>query len=170
MNIILTVSPILPLLIFLAEMAVVTLGTIRVIFIARGNKLLAPLLGFFEIVIWLFAIGQIMKHLNDVSCYVAFAAGFTLGNFLGIFIERKLAIGNLMVRIITPKNAHELIDALRSANYGLTSLDGQGAAGPVKMIFTVIQRRQLDQVVALIKRFDPKTFYSVDEIQSAEAG
>src|SRR6476660_5827736 len=90
----------LPLLIFVAEMFVVTLGTMRVISIARGMKLLAPMLGLLEIVIWLFAIGQIMKNLDDVSCYIAFAAGFTVGNFLGIVLETKLAMGNVLVRII----------------------------------------------------------------------
>ena len=74
----------MPLFIFLAEVCVVTLGTLRIIFVARGQKLLAPLLGFFEVFIWLLAISQIMQNLSDWSCFVAFALGFTLGNFLGI--------------------------------------------------------------------------------------
>jgi uncharacterized protein YebE (UPF0316 family) len=160
----------LPLLVFLAEMCVVTIGTIRVIFISRGRKLLAPLLGFFEVGIWLFAIGQIMKNLNDIGCYIGFAAGFTLGNFLGVFIETKLALGTLMVRIITHRDARELIDMLRAAQYGLTSIDALGATGPVKIIFTVIQRRQRTAIVELIRAFDPRTFYSVEEVQSAASG
>jgi uncharacterized protein YebE (UPF0316 family) len=159
--------PLLPLLIFLAEMSVVTLGTMRVIFISRGMKYLAPLLGSFEITIWLFAIGQIMKNLNDVNCYAAFAAGFTLGNFLGIFIEKRLAIGNVLVRIVTPRDAADLVASLKAAHFGLTCLNAEGATGPVKMIFTLIKRRELGQVEALIKRFDARTFYSVDEIQWA---
>src|ERR1044071_7902580 len=70
--------------IFLAEMCVVTIGTLRIIFVARGRKYLAPLLGFFEIMSWLFAIGQVMQNLDNPVCFLAFAAGFTLGNFLGI--------------------------------------------------------------------------------------
>jgi uncharacterized protein YebE (UPF0316 family) len=160
----------LVLLIFVAEMSVVTLGTIRVIFISRGMRFLAPVLGFFEITIWLFAIGQIMKNLNEISCYAAFAAGFTLGNFLGIFIEKRLALGNVLVRIVTPRDAAELVASLKAAHFGLTCLNAEGATGPVKMIFSLVKRRELPEVETLIKRFDPRTFYSVDEIQSAESG
>jgi len=71
--------PVLPLFIFAAEVCVVTLCTIRTIFVARGMKFLAPLLGFFEVSIWLFAIGAVMKNLNDIACYAAFAGGFPLG-------------------------------------------------------------------------------------------
>src|SRR5438045_1109329 len=79
----------LPLLVFFAELCVVTISTLRIIFISRGMKYLAPLLGFFEITIWLFAIGQVMQNLNDAGCFLGFASGFTLGNFLGVLIEKR---------------------------------------------------------------------------------
>ncbi len=104
----------LVLTIFLAEMCVVTLGTLRIIFVARGNRVLAPLLGFFEVLIWLFAISQVMKNLDSGACFLAFALGFTLGNFLGIVIEKKLALGMASVRIITSRPAATLMDQLRS--------------------------------------------------------
>ncbi|HXG10865.1 MAG TPA: DUF2179 domain-containing protein [Gemmataceae bacterium] len=160
----------LPVLIFLAEMCVVTLGTIRIIFVARGMKGLASGLGFFEVSTWLFAIGQIMQNLTDLSCYAAFAGGFTVGNFCGILIEKRLAIGTQVVRIITKKDAAGLIEGLRSAGYGVTSLEGRGATGPVQIVFTVIKRKQLADVVAIIKRFDPRAFYSIDDVQAAAAG
>jgi uncharacterized protein YebE (UPF0316 family) len=160
----------LPLLVFLAEMLVVTLGTIRIIFVSRGMKVLAPILGFFEVTLWLFAIGQIMQNLSDLGCYLAFAAGFCFGNYLGIHIEKRLAIGTLLVRIITNKEPNELVDGLKAAGYGLTTVDGQGVTGPVKIVLTVVKRKELDHVVTIIKGFDPTAFYSVDEIQSAEAG
>ena len=93
--------PILPLLIFFAELIVVTISTVRIIFVSRGRKYLAPVLGFFEITIWLFAIGQIMQNLSDLGCFVAFAGGFTVGNFLGVLIEQRLAIGHAVVRLVT---------------------------------------------------------------------
>src|SRR5208337_3794246 len=139
-------------------------------FVARGKRYLAPMLGFFEITIWLFAIGQIMQNLSDVWCYGAFAGGFTAGNFLGILVEKRLAIGSLIIRTITNKDATGLIDNLRSAKYGVTRLDGQGTTGPVQMIFTVIQRKELENVLAIIKRFDPRAFYSIDEVQAASQG
>lgn len=164
-------SPVLLLtLIFLAELCVVTLGTIRIIFISRGMRLLAPLLGFFEITTWLFAISQVMQNLSDPGCFIAFAAGFTIGNFFGILIEKKLAIGNVMVRIITRKDAGDLIESLRQADYGVTVIEGEGSTGPVKIVFTVIKRKDIPVVVGLIKQFNPKAFYSIDDLQSATEG
>ena len=88
-------QPVLPLLIFLAETSVLTLATLRTICIARGNRVRAAGLGFFEVSIWLFAVDQVMQHLSNLSCAAAFAAGFSLGNYLGVFIEQKLTTGNL---------------------------------------------------------------------------
>jgi uncharacterized protein YebE (UPF0316 family) len=160
----------LPISIFFAEMLVVTFGTIRIIFVSRGKRLLAPALGFFEITIWLFAIGQIMQNLTNLGCYVAFAGGFTVGNFLGILIESKLAIGNLVVRLITNKNTDELVSKLRRAGYGVTCIDGRGATGPVQIVLTVVARKQLANVLDLIQCFDTRAFYSVDDLQKACQG
>src|SRR5712692_7979401 len=128
--------PALPLLVFFAELCVVTLGTIRIIFVARGMKILAPFLWFFEVSIWLFAIGQIMQNLTDLGCYLAFAGGFTAGNYLGVLIEKKLAIGSVVVRVITPREVGELIVGLQAAEYGVTTIDAQGGTGPVKVVLT----------------------------------
>ena len=162
--------PWLVLFIFLAEMCVVTLCTLRTIFLAKGMRLLAPLLGFFEVSIWLFAIGQVMRNLGDVRCALAFAGGFTLGTFLGILIEQKLALGSVVVRTITNKDVGALVGALREAGYGVTCLAGEGVTGPVQMVFTVVPRRALPVVTSLLKAFDPGVFYSVDALQSAAAG
>jgi uncharacterized protein YebE (UPF0316 family) len=158
------------LLIFLAEMCVVTLATLRIIFIARGHKYLAPLLGFGEITIWLFAIGKTMQNLDDPACFLAFALGFTLGNLLGILIEKALAMGMASVRIITHRDAHDLIARLRAASFGVTCINGQGATGPVQIVLTVVKRRQLRAVVALIEAHHPNAFYAVDDLQTASEG
>jgi uncharacterized protein YebE (UPF0316 family) len=160
----------MPLLIFVAEMAVVTIGTVRIIAVSRGLKYLAPVLGFFEISIWLFAIGQVMRNLNDAPCYLAFAGGFTLGNYLGVLIDEKLALGSLVVRVITPRDATALRERLRAVGYGVTSLEGQGATGPVQVVLTVIPRRDLERVREIIRDFDPRAFYSVEDLQAAAAG
>jgi uncharacterized protein YebE (UPF0316 family) len=161
---------VLPLLVFAAETSVVTLATLRVIFIARGKKVPAALLGFFEVSIWLFAIGQVMQNLNSLGCCAAFAAGFSLGNYLGVLIEGKLALGNLVVQVTTTREVTPLIEALRSAGYGVTKLDGQGATGPVQVVFTVIERKHVANVAALIEHFDSKAFYSVNDLQAASEG
>src|SRR5260370_28578200 len=127
----------LPILVFFAELCVVTLCTLRIIFISRGNTLVAPILGFFEITTWLFAIGKVMQNLSDPGCFLGFAAGFTLGNLLGVLIEKRLALGNVVVRTITHKDVTNLVDSLRLAEFGVTSLDAQGTRGPVKLVFSV---------------------------------
>ena len=157
-------------MVFIAEVTVVTLSTIRIIFVARGMKGLASTLGFFEISIWLFAIGQITQNSSDVGCYLGFAAGFTLGNYLGIIIEKKLAIGMVVLRAISNRNVGTLVNQLKHAGFGVTSMDAEGAKGPVKIVFTVIKRKQLPHAVALVQAFDSNAFYSVDEIKEASAG
>ena len=160
----------LPIYIFLAEVCVVTISTMRTIFVARGMKFLAPLLGVFEVSIWLFAIGEVMKNLNDWHCSAAFAGGFTLGNFLGILLEEKLAMGSVGVRMITHMDAGELIDALRASDFGVTRIDAQGVLGPVHVIYTVIKRKNLQRVLTIARQFHPNVFYSVDDLHSAALG
>ena len=162
--------PWLPAFIFLAEMAVVTLSTLRTIFVTRGMKGLAPVLGFFEVTIWLFAVGEVMKNLSDFRCSLAFAGGFTLGNFLGILIEQRLALGSVVVRTITPRDTAPLVGWLREAGYGVTAVEGMGVSGAVQVVFTVVPRRELAGVLVILKRFDPEVFYTVDTLQAAAAG
>jgi len=160
----------IPLLIVLARIFDVSLGTIRIISIGRGYKLVAPLLGFFEVLIWLLAIRQIMQNLTNVFYYVVYAGGFAAGTFVGMYIEEKLAIGILSIRIITRKDASELIDFLRSANYGVTSVDARGGSGPVNVIYTILRRSDIQNVIEMINRFNPKAFYLIEDIRSVREG
>jgi uncharacterized protein YebE (UPF0316 family) len=161
---------ILPVLIFLARICDVTIGTVRLIFVSRGLKYLAPLAGFFEVLIWILAIGQIMQNLSNWVCYLAYAAGFATGNFVGMMVAEKLSLGIVLVRIITQRDAHLLVNRLRENDYGVTSLDGQGAAGPVQVIFTIVPRREVAAVVDLVKAFNPRAFYSIEEVGFVEKG
>jgi uncharacterized protein YebE (UPF0316 family) len=161
---------ILPLLIFCARICDVSLGTIRVIFISKGIKYLAPIIGFFEVIIWLLAIGQIMSNLTNIVAYIAYGAGFASGTLIGMIIEEKISIGLTSVRIITKKDPTELINYLRSQNYGVTSIDGDGSTGRVKMVFTIIKRQDLQHVVGIIKQFNPNAFYSIEEVKSIAEG
>ena len=158
---------ILPLLIFIARVLDMTLDTIRIIFVSRGKKFLAPFFGFFEIMIWLFAIGQIMQNLTNITYYLAYAGGFATGVFVGISIEEKIAVGTVVVRIITKKEATKLVENIKSEGYGVTCFDGEGATGQVKLIYTAIRRKDVDNVVGIIKRFNPKAFYCIEDIRSA---
>lgn len=161
---------VLPCLICLARMIDVSLGTLRIIFVSRGLKFLAPAVGFFEIIIWLVAIGQVMQNLDHVINYFAYAFGFSLGNFFGIILEQKLAMGKNVVRIIVPHDASELIKFLRGKGFSLTVVDGEGSKGNVHVLFTVIKRSQLPLVVSSIKKYHPKAFYTVEDIRLVSGG
>lgn len=161
---------VLPALIFCARIIDVSMGTVRVIFVSRGLKYLAPVVGFFEILIWLLAIGQIMKNLSSPACYIAYAGGFAMGNFVGISIAEKLSLGIVLIRVITAKDALPLVEYLKAENYGVTSVDGHGTSGQVKVLFTIVPRREAHSVVELIKKFNPQAFYSIEEIVFVEKG
>lgn len=161
---------VLPLMIFCARICDVTLGTIRVIFISKGIRYLAPLIGFFEVIIWLLAIGQVMNNLTNGICYVAYGAGFASGTYIGMVIEEKISLGLTSVRIITKEDPADLMQYLRTHDYGVTSIDGEGATGKVKMVFTIIKRQDLPHVIGIIKQFNPSAFYSVEEVKSVAEG
>jgi len=161
---------ILPLLIFFARIIDVTLGTLRIIFISRGRKYLAPLLGFVEVLIWVAVISQLVRGANNLVAYLAYAAGFAAGNFIGMFIEDKLAIGTLIVRLIVQDHADDLIAHLRAAGYGVTSVDAKGASGAVKLIYTIIRRRDLAEVICIIHHEHPNAFVSIEEARSTREG
>ena len=141
---------ILPALIFVARVCDVTLGTIRIIFIIRGRRNLAPLLGFFEVLIWIVVIGQLVQHLHSVTAYLCYAGGFAAGNFVGMWLEDRLAFGTFVLRVIIPEDGETLTQKIHEAGFGVTCIDGQGAAGPVKLIYTIVKRRHVNQVLSII--------------------
>jgi uncharacterized protein YebE (UPF0316 family) len=157
---------ILPILIFLARLADVSLGTLRIMFISRGLKYLAPIIAFFEINIWLLAIGQIMLNLGNIICSLAYAAGFALGNLLGITIEERISIGLVLLRIITKHDAEKLVDCLKKEKYGVTIHDAEGLNGKVKIIFAVIRRRDLRKTLNQVEKVHPHAFYTVEDVKS----
>ena len=156
---------ILPLLIFIARVLDVTLGTIRIVFISKGFKYLALAVGFFEVMIWLLAIGQIFQNFTNIVYYIAYAGGFATGTFVGIFIEDKLSIGTEIVRIITRKEAPKLIGVLKSEGYGVSSVDAKGAYGQVNIIYTIVDRRDIQNVFGIIKKYNPYAFYTIEDIR-----
>ncbi|HLN53837.1 MAG TPA: DUF2179 domain-containing protein [Lentimicrobium sp.] len=161
---------ILPLLIFLARISDQTIGTIRLIFLSKGYKHLAPFLGFFEVIIWLITVSQIMQHLDNVMCYIAYGGGFAMGNFIGMTIEERLSIGTVMIRVIPRNNSKILIQKLREHNYGVTSVAAEGSQGNVDVIFTIIKRKEISHCVSIINDQNPTAFYTIEDIKSIKEG
>lgn len=161
---------VIPLLIMIARIIDVSFSTLRIVYLMKGEKVFAAGLGFFESLIWLIAISQIIQNVTNVPAYIGWAAGFALGNYLGLMIEERLAVGKLIVRVITAVETQALIDKLKDLGYGVTHIDAQGTAGKVKIIFCVIQREQFERVVDIIKSFNPKAFYTVEDVRTAREG
>jgi len=156
---------ILPLLIFLARVTDVSINTMRIIFMLNGRKYISTLMGFFESLIWILAISQIFQNLSSWPTYIAYAAGFASGIFVGMLIEEKLAIGRVVIRVITRVPANELIVHLTEKGYRYWVLDAQSDEGKVNVLFTVVKRETLKATIELIKQYNPQAFYTVEGVK-----
>lgn len=161
---------VLPLLIFLARICDVSIGTLRIIFVSKGKRNIAPVLGFFEVLIWITAISKIMQNLDNYVNYVAYAAGFATGNYIGMIIEEKLAMGILMIRVFVNEGGAELVNKLNTGGFGATVVEGHGARNSVNLIYTIVPRNKLDDVISVINNFNSKAFYTVEDIKSVNEG
>jgi uncharacterized protein YebE (UPF0316 family) len=161
---------VVPLLIFCARICDVSIGTIRIIFVSKGYRYLAPLLGFFEVFIWLMAMTRIMQNLDRWYYYLAYCGGFATGNFIGIMLEEKIAIGYTAVRVIIRTQAHELIKKFQDAGYGVTSHSAEGSTGTVEVVYTIIKRSELQAMISLINQFNPKAFYTIEDVKTVNEG
>lgn len=156
---------ILPLLIFFARIGDVTISTIRILFLMSGNRVIAPILGFFEAFIWLLAIGQIFNNIDNVWSYVAYAGGFATGTFIGITLEEKLAYGKVVLRLFAPDNIDELIGFLEENNHRYSIIDATGRKGKVNVVFMVVKRDSLKSLIANIDAFYPKAFFTIEGVK-----
>lgn len=161
---------VLPLLVFFARVLDVTLGTLRILFISQGKRNLAPVLGGIEVFIWITIVSQIVGSAHNLLAYLAYAAGFAAGNYLGMYIEGRLAIGTQIILTIIQENSDGLTSRLHTAGFGVTCVDGSGANGPVRLVYTVVPRRSLEEVLAIIHEIHPKAFVSIQDIRSTQAG
>lgn len=164
------IPPILiPIIIFFARIMDVSLGTLRIVMVSRGYKYKAALLGFFEVLIWAFVVAELLKNLNNWVNYVAYAGGFSVGTFVGMYIESKVKVGTIIVRIITQNKREELIESLKEAGFTITSIAAEGGFGPVNIIFTVLKRKRWNEVVSIIEKNDPGAFYSSEDVTYANS-
>lgn len=160
----------LPVLIFLARICDVSIGTMRIIFVSKGKKNIAPILGFFEVLIWITAISKIMQNLDNYVNYIAYAGGFATGNFIGMIIEERLAMGILMIRIFAHERGPELVAILNGNGYGATDVEAHGARQKVHLIYTIVHRNELERVLEVINNFNPKAFYTIEDVRSVNEG
>jgi uncharacterized protein YebE (UPF0316 family) len=161
---------IMPVLIFCARICDVSFGTLRIIFVSKGKKKIAPFLGFFEVLIWIIAISKIMQNLDNYINYVAYAAGFATGNLVGMTIEEKLAMGIQMIRIFTHEHGMELVKTLNEHGFGATTIEAHGAKEKIFIVYSIVNRNDLENVLDIIIKFNPKAFFTVEDIKAVNEG
>jgi len=140
--------------------------------VSKGKKNIAPILGFFELFIWIAVISQILKNAenNNIVCYLAYAGGYAAGNFLGMNIEERIAIGTQLIKVFSAKDVSSLQKSLNDAGFGTTVVDGDGSAGKVKILYTFINRKTAVQAKNILLDFDPNIFFVIEDVRIVKSG
>jgi uncharacterized protein YebE (UPF0316 family) len=160
---------VIPFLIMTARICDVSIGTVRIILVSRGERLLASFIGFVEVLIWIIVVSHIIKDIGGWVNYVAYAAGFAIGNYVGITLENRLAIGMVAMRVITNKPGDELIEHLKQEYHGVTSINARGVHGEAQLVFAVIKRKDIPYFLKIVKNYNPKAYVSVEDVRTLSA-
>ncbi len=161
---------IVPLLIILSRIADQTIGTLRLVYLSKGYKNIAPIMGFFEVLIWIIAVSQIFQKLDNYFYYFAYALGFALGNYIGLRLEEKLSLGKVVIRVFPRHDTENIVKELSNRGFGLTIMDAHGTRGPVKILFSIINRKNLNDFLQTIRQFDEHTFYTIEDVRTSADG
>ena len=162
---------VVPVLIFFARIVDVSINTVRIIFVMSGKKYIATILGFLESLIWLVAIGQIFKHMDNIYCYVAYPAGFAGGILVGMWIEEKIALGKVIVRVITADDLNPVKAFLNEHDFRFSIVETESNVGRESLLFAVLKRDRIPEFLDALKMHMPKAFYTIESVKSAnEAG
>lgn len=156
------------LLIFLLRIGDVSIASVRIVTLIRGRIWLAAVLGFFESLFWVSAAAIVFANLDHPIRIITFAAGFATGTLLGGFVERWLAMGTALLRVITPVDSPPVAEALRSAGFPVTVLNAEGRDGDVRLNFMVLARRRVKDALAIVHKVNPGAFITVEDIRIAE--
>jgi uncharacterized protein YebE (UPF0316 family) len=162
----------IPLLIFLARICDVSIGTLRVITVVRGRKVVAAVLGFFEISIWLVAVSRVLQSTDireSIFLVIAYAGGFSCGTLVGMLIEQRLALGVQIVRAINTDPSVDLAPLLRNEGHMVTEFEGKGAMGPVELCFLVTPRRRASTAIGDILTICPGAFITVGDVRDTSS-
>lgn len=160
----------LPIIIFFGRIVDVSLGTLRIIFVSKGERLKAPIIGFFEILIWVVIISQVFSRANDMVTYLSYAAGYAAGNYVGILIEKRIAFGVILCRVYTNKSGSKLLKLFTLNGFGATMTHGTGSVNEVDIVETILERKHLKRVSKIVLEFDKDAFYVIEDIRTRSRG
>lgn len=159
-----------PVLIFLARICDVSMGTTRMLFVMSGMRWQAACIGFFEVIVWALAVGGVIKYLDNPIALVAYGAGFASGIMVGMWVENRIGVGYRALRVINADRSLSVSAALRGHGYRVTEVPGHGMNGPVELAFLVIRRRQLADTIELLEKIAPDAFVTVERADRASGG
>ena len=155
----------LPFFIFIARAINVSLGTIRIAFVSKGYKYYAPIIGFFEAIVWLFAIAQVVNDITNLWLVFAYGLGFSAGTYVGIIIEEKLSLGQVRLRLIVRTNYDEIITILQSEGHLLTIVKADYRKDNARVISLLVRRNEVKKVIKTINKINEKVFYSIEDVR-----
>ncbi|NLJ84483.1 MAG: DUF2179 domain-containing protein [Halanaerobiaceae bacterium] len=159
------------LFIFIARASDVTLATIRMLMVVQGRKLQAALIGFFEVSIYVMALGKVVSNLDNPGNILAYALGFACGNYIGITIENRIALGKQAAQVVVKEEKNdELVKHLRENGFGVTVIDAEGREGHRKILHIVFNRKDLDRLKQVIYDFEENAFITVNNINPISGG
>jgi uncharacterized protein YebE (UPF0316 family) len=158
------------LFIFFARICDVSLATMRTLMVVRGQRMYAAIIGFFEVIIYIVALDKIFANLNNPLNLFFYAAGFATGNYVGSFIEEKLAVGTFTVQVITLKEPLELTEKLRSLGYGVTVLEGMGREGKRYILQIILKRKEFVTLRKKVDEWDEDAFWTIFDARLTRGG
>ena len=156
--------------IFFLRVADMSLDTLRLLFVVRGRRGLAWVLGFFESAIFVVAVSSVITNLGNPLNVIGFAAGFATGNVVGMIIEERLAIGYIQLRVISSRRGTALADCLRKNGYAVTEIPARGKDGVVTLLSCSVRRKQVDTIRQLVSDVDGEAFVTAEEIRPLRRG
>lgn len=166
----LLIGPAGPILIFFMRIADVSLATVRMLLIMRNHRVLAPAIGFFEVLIWIFAAGVAIQHLESPLHLLGYAGGFAAGNWVGLWLEGKMALGLSAMQVFSPSHGSEVAAALREIGHGVTQFQGRGRDGPVDVVYSVVKRKNAREAMEAVHGLDEDAFVTLGDISAIQYG
>ena len=158
------------LFIFCLRLIDVSLGTVRMIMINRGQKMIAPILGFVEVTIWVVAVSHVFTNLDSIWHIIGYSGGFAAGTLVGMLIEERMALGVVEIHAISLERSAEIIKKLREADFGVTTIRAAGQSGEIDLITTVARRKEEQQIINFIESIDPHSFVTIEAKKGVQHG
>jgi len=157
-------------LIFALRVTDMSLDTLRVLFVMRGRKGPAWVLGFFQALVFILAISSVLQNLDNPLNIIGYAAGFATGNVLGMLIEERIAIGHVQVSIVSPRRGAAIAERMREEGYAITEIPARGRDGMVTMLTCSVFRRYVGRVHQVVEEIDPEAFITAEDVRPVRRG